>query len=177
VALFQPFSPFFVPSIVLLRRIFFGTNKIGYVSVGFYPARNYNVLVEFGGPKLTRNTLADQYVRTLAEHLPALCEKMCNDEEYRCENCDFRLSTTRGYRTTRLKLDDNYIVCRLQDIQYLLRIFYMVHMQQMRYLEAMPDVMNYATNVLSAIDYGEPNVNANEYIVYPQLFDELKALW
>jgi hypothetical protein len=84
---------------------------------------------------------------------------MCNDEQYRCENGDFRLSTTRGYRTARLKLGDNYIVYRLQDIQYLLRIFYMVHMQQKRYLEAMPDVMNYATVALSALDYVETTVN------------------
>jgi hypothetical protein len=53
----------------------------------------------------------------------------------------------------------------------------MVHMQQMRYLEAMPDVMNYATNALNAIDYVEPHVNANKCIVYPQLFDGLKVLW
>jgi hypothetical protein len=38
---------------VLLRRIFFiDTDKTRYVSVGFYPARNFDVLVEFGGPKL-----------------------------------------------------------------------------------------------------------------------------
>jgi hypothetical protein len=68
-------------------------------------------------------------------------------------------------------------VYKLQDIQYLLRIFYIVHVQQMRYLEAKSDVMNYATIALSAIDYVEPNVSANRCIVYPQLFEELKALW
>jgi hypothetical protein len=52
----------------------------------------------------------------------------------------------------------------------------MVRTQQMRYLEAMPVVMNYATNALSGIDYVEPNVNDNKYIVYPQIFDEIKAL-
>jgi hypothetical protein len=113
----------------------------------------------------------------LAEHLPALCEKMCNDEQYWCENGDFKLSTTRGYRAARLKLGDNYIVYKLQDIQNLLRIFYMVHMQQVRYLKAMPDVVNYETNALSAIDYVEPHVNASKCIVYPKLFDELKAYW
>jgi hypothetical protein len=53
----------------------------------------------------------------------------------------------------------------------------MVHTQKVRYLEAMPDVMNYETNALSAIDYVEPHVKASKCIVYPQLFDELKALW
>jgi hypothetical protein len=47
----------------------------------------------------------------------------------------------------------------------------------MRYLDAMPDVMNYATYALSEIDYVEPHVNASKCIAYPQLFDELKALW
>jgi hypothetical protein len=51
----------------------------------------------------------------------------------------------------------------------------MVHTQQMRYSEAMPDIMNYATNALSAIAYVEPNINANKYVVYPQLFDEFNA--
>ena len=96
---------------------------------------------------------------------------MCNDEQYRCENGDFRR------RVVTAVPGDNYIVYKLQDIQYLLRIFYIVHAQQMRYLEAMPDVMNYATIALSAIEYVEPNVNANKCIVYPQLFEELKALW
>jgi hypothetical protein len=82
------------------------------------------VLVQFGGHKLRPIVFADQYVRTLAEHLPDLCEKMCHDEQYRCESGDFRLYTTRGYRTARLKLGDNYIVYKLQDIQDLLRIFF-----------------------------------------------------
>jgi hypothetical protein len=46
----------------------------------------------------------------------------------------------------------------------------------MRYLEAISDVMNYAIIALSAIDYVEPNVNANKCIVYPELFEEMKAL-
>jgi hypothetical protein len=35
----------------------------------------------------------------------------------------------------------------------------------MRYLQAMPDVMNYVIVALSAIDYVETNVNANKCIV------------
>jgi hypothetical protein len=43
-AFVQPISPLFVPSMVLLRRIFFiDADKTRYVSVGFYPARNYDV--------------------------------------------------------------------------------------------------------------------------------------
>jgi hypothetical protein len=120
----QPISPLFVPTMVVLRRIFFiDTDKTRYVTVGFYPARNY----EFGGPKLRHIVLVDKYVRTLAEHLPELCEKMFHDEQYRCENGDLRLSKTRGYRTARLKLGDNYIVYRLRDfsICFVFSILYM----------------------------------------------------
>jgi hypothetical protein len=35
--------------------------------------------------------------------------------------------------------------------------------------------MNYAVSALIATDYVEAPVNANKYIVYPQLFDKLKA--
>jgi len=38
-------SPTFDPQRVLLRRLFF---RIKYVSVGFYPARDYELLVGFG---------------------------------------------------------------------------------------------------------------------------------
>jgi len=39
--------------------------------MGFYTARNYQLLVEIGSPKLTPFVLTDQHVKTLSEHLPA----------------------------------------------------------------------------------------------------------
>jgi hypothetical protein len=100
---------------------------------------------------------------------------MCNDEQYRCANGDFRLYDAW---LSHCPVENVTItLCRLQDIQYLLRIFYIAHAQQMRYVEAMSDVMNYATIALSAIDYVETNVNANKCIGYSQLYEELKALW
>jgi hypothetical protein len=100
--------------------------------------------------------------------------KKCGVGQYQCENGNFKLFTTRGYRTARLKLGYNYIVHKLIDLKYLLRIFYVVRKQQIHYLEAMPEVMDYAVNVLTATDYVEVPVNANKYIVYPQLFEELR---
>jgi hypothetical protein len=145
----QPVSPLFDPWRVLLRRIFFiDSDKTRYVSVGYYPARNYSVLVEFGGSRIKPIALTEANVRTLAEHLPTLCKKMCSDEQYQCENGNFRLFTTRAYRTARLKLGDNYIVYRLSDLQCLLRILYVIHNEQINYLEAMPEVMNYAVSAL-----------------------------
>ena len=46
---YWPASPSFDPHIVLLRRLFFiNSDGTKYVSAGFYPARNYKPLVEFG---------------------------------------------------------------------------------------------------------------------------------
>jgi len=46
-------GPAFDPSRVLLRRLFIlNDDKSRYVSVGFYPAHNYQPLVEFGGTRI-----------------------------------------------------------------------------------------------------------------------------
>jgi len=46
---YWPTNPFFDPKRILLRRLFFiNDDWTKYVSVGFYPARDYQPLVEFG---------------------------------------------------------------------------------------------------------------------------------
>jgi len=65
---------------VLLRRLFFlNANKTKHVSVGFYPARDYLPLVEFGvirscGSKAI--ILTDEQVYMLAQCLPAVADAM-----------------------------------------------------------------------------------------------------
>ena len=50
----------FDPSRVLLRRVFFlDPEKTKYISVGFYPSRNYQPLVEIGSPKSIPLILTD----------------------------------------------------------------------------------------------------------------------
>ena len=68
---FWPNNPAFDPKRVLLRRPFFiNEDRTNYVSVGFYPARDYLPLVEFGvtrrggGPKTL--ILSDKQVDELA---------------------------------------------------------------------------------------------------------------
>jgi hypothetical protein len=100
---------------------------------------------------------------------------MCSDEQCQCENGYFKLFTTRDYRTARLKLGDNYIVYNLSNLQYLLRVFYLIHKQQIHYLGAMPEVMDYAVSAQTATDYVDVPLNANIYIVYPQSFEEINA--
>jgi hypothetical protein len=74
-----PDSPAFDPNRVLLRRFFIDEDKTRYVSVGFYPARDYRPLVEFGHVRRERPTILivnDRHVKTLAEVLPRICESM-----------------------------------------------------------------------------------------------------
>ena len=71
------------PNKVLLRRVFFLDPEITkYISVGFYPARNYQPMVEIGSPKSTPIVLTDQHVKTLSEHLPAQIDALWRGDFY-----------------------------------------------------------------------------------------------
>jgi hypothetical protein len=88
-------SPAFDPNRVLLRRVFFiGEDKAKYASVGYYPTRDYQPLVDFGVPKKNPVILNDQQVRTMAEHFSSLFEALCNSEHYVCKDGDFRMNST-----------------------------------------------------------------------------------
>jgi hypothetical protein len=102
---------------------------------------------------------------------------MCNDRQYSSgsEKSEFTRSTTKQYRTGRLKHSDKYIVYRLHDLQNLLRILYLAHEQQKVFLNALPDILDYATIALTSSDYVEP-VTVNKNIQYKQLFEELKSI-
>ena len=84
-------SPAFDPKRVLLRRVFFiDEDRTKYVSVGFYPARDYQPLVEFGHVKREKPTilvLADRHVKTLAEILPRLQTEHYGKLEGRQNDC------------------------------------------------------------------------------------------
>jgi hypothetical protein len=64
-------SPAFDPKRVLHRRIFFlNEDKAKYVSIGYYPARNYEPLVEYGSVRNNQIILTEPQVRFLAEIVP-----------------------------------------------------------------------------------------------------------
>ena len=74
---YWPNNPAFYPKWVLLRRLFFiNEDRTEYVSVGFYPARDYLPLVEFGvvrrGGDPKTLILGDEQGDALAETLPTL---------------------------------------------------------------------------------------------------------
>jgi len=70
---------------VLLSRLFFiNANKTKYVSVGFYPARDYLPMVEFGVIRSCGSEaiiLTDEQVYTLAQCLPAVADAIVQGGE------------------------------------------------------------------------------------------------
>ena len=135
---YWPNNPAFDPKRVLLRRLFFiNEDRTKYVSVGFYPARDYLTLVEFGvvrrggGPKTI--ILSDEQVDAMAEALPMLWGAMCSGETSvgvrRCESGAFRLDVSRSQRTAPLYVETQFISLTSQDIDYLSRMFSVVQQQ------------------------------------------------
>jgi hypothetical protein len=101
---------------VLLRRLYFiNEDRTKYVSVGFYPARDYLPQVEFGVLRRAGYTksliLRDEQVGALAETMPTLRGAMysAGARGCRCESGAFRLYVTRSGRTARLYVDSQFI--------------------------------------------------------------------
>ena len=73
----------FDPNKVLLRRVLFlDPEKTKYISVGFYPSRNYQPLVEIGSPKSAPIILTDEHVKTLSDHLPGQIDALWRGDFY-----------------------------------------------------------------------------------------------
>jgi hypothetical protein len=105
-------SPLFDPKMVLLRHIFFiNEDYTKYVSVGFYPARGYQSLVEFRASRNRPNLLTEQHVPTFAEHLPRLFEAVCREEHYCRVDCALKLVKAGSHRTAKLSLNKQFLIC------------------------------------------------------------------
>jgi hypothetical protein len=173
----EAISMAFDPNRALLRRVFFiGSNKTKYISVAFYPNKNYQPMVEIGAPDKTPLLLTERYVRLMAEHLPAQCDALCNNEYYIALDEDFKMNTAGGYRFARVSVGKQYIFFKLHELKYLSHIFYMVHNQLIRYTKALPDLMTYVSSALHSTTYVEPSPNADKAILYYQLFEEVKSV-
>ena len=108
--LIEAISPEFHPNRVLLQRVFFiNEENTRYISIGFNPARNYRPLVAFGGSKIKPVLLTEQYVATMADCLPRICNSMCGNEQYGRSDGPFRLNTTGCNRIARLYIDKHFV--------------------------------------------------------------------
>jgi hypothetical protein len=95
-------EPFYAASFSSLR-----TSK--YMSVGYYPARGYQPLAEFGGTKKLFLLLNDQQLQTMAANIAALCDALSTNEYYTKKDVDFRMNTTGSYRVARVYLGKQYL--------------------------------------------------------------------
>ena len=92
--------------------------------MGFYPVRNYQPLVEISGPKLIPIIIAEQHVMTMAENLPALCEALCREEQFRCVDGDFKMNTSGTFKTAKISLSKKKSVSfKLSELRYVSYIF------------------------------------------------------
>jgi hypothetical protein len=157
----EAISRIFDPSRVLRRVFFFDEKKSKYVLIGFYPACDYQVLVEFGGQRSKPIALTEQHLSTLAENLPRICEAIYGGEQNSCKDDIFRLNTTGSYRVARMYLDKQYISLKLTELQYLTNILHVVRKEQSLYFIALPNVVAYATAAMSSTVYVAPAPNAS----------------
>jgi hypothetical protein len=173
----EAISPAFDPNRALLRRVFFiGPDKAKYVSIGFYPTKNYQPMVELGAHGKTPLLLDDGQVRHMAEHLAAQCDALCNNDYYITREGDFKMNTSGSYRVAIVSLRKQQIYFKLHELKYLSYIFFMVRNQLTRYTKALPDVLNYIASALYSTTYVEPSPAADKDILYYQLFEELKSI-
>jgi uncharacterized protein (DUF1786 family) len=90
---------------------FLDSENYKYVSVWYYPTRCYRFLIEFGGSHLSSIIIDDEYLSTLYEHLPKMCESMCRCTRYACKDSVFGLSYSGGnLEVARMYLDKSYII-------------------------------------------------------------------
>jgi len=104
-------------------------DKPKYMSVGYYPARDYQPLVEFGAIRRGGSKsliLADEQVAAMADCLPAIRDSMCVGGDrvvFKCESGIFRLPTPRRHGSARLFVGTEYIGLTQPDMDYLVRVF------------------------------------------------------
>jgi hypothetical protein len=167
----------FDPHRVLLRCVFFiNLDRTRYVSVGFYPAQNYQPLVEFGGSRIKPITLNEKQVATLAVHLPRLHQELCNASGFQVKVDDnFAISSAAANNIAKFTMGDQRMQFKVADLRYLKDIFYRVQNQLTYYTIALPDLMSYVNQVIGSTEYVNPPANMSPYFSYPQLYEELKS--
>ena len=112
---YWPVNPAFDLQRFLLQRLFFlSGDRTKYVSVGFYPSRDHQTLVEFGAIRSGGSKsliLADEQVDTWAGCLPAIRVSMCfgGDRVIKCENGNLSLHKPRRNGLARLYVGTEFI--------------------------------------------------------------------
>jgi len=145
--------------------------KTKYISVGIYPVRNYQPLVEIGS-KSTPIVLTYQHVKTFSENLPAQVDALWRGDFYVMYG-EFAMHSASPFNTAILTLgkkkNRKSVFIKLNGLRYLAYILLMVENQLLNYSEAMSDVINYVLTTLNSTSFVEPSANASKNILYYQL--------
>jgi len=164
------------PNRAMIRRFFFiAEDKSKYVSVGFYPARGYQPLAEFGGPKKLPLPLNAHQLQTMADNIAALCNALSTNEHFVKKDGDFKMNTTGSYRLARVYLGKPYLSFTYEELRNLDYIMYMIQNQMTFYIAVMTDIMAYIFTAHTSATFVEPLSTADKSINY-QLFEELMSV-
>jgi len=98
------------PNRAMLRRVLFiAEDKSKFVSVGYYPARGYQPLAEFGGAKKLHLLLDAHQLQKMAENIAALRNALFTNEHFSKKDGDFKTNTTGSYKIARVYLSKPYL--------------------------------------------------------------------
>jgi len=160
----------------MLRRVFFfAEDKSKYVSVGFYPARGYQPLEEFGGAKKLPLLLDAQQLRTMADNIAALCSALSRNEHF-AKDGDFKMNTTGSYRLARVYLGKPYLSFTYEELRNLAYIMYMIQNQMTFYTAAMTYLIAYIDTARSCATYLESPSTVERSSINYELFEEFKSV-
>jgi len=163
------------PNRAMLRRVFFiAEDKSKFVSVGFFPARGYQPLAEFGGAKKLPLLLNAQQLQTMADNIAALCNALATNEQFSTKDGDFRMNSTGSYRIAKVYLDKQFLSYTYEELRNLSYIMYMIQNQLAHYKAAMNDVIAYIDTAHDSVTFVDPPSTAHKSVNYYQLFEEIK---
>ena len=165
------------PNTAILRRVFFiAEDKSKFVSVGFFPARGYQPLAEFGGAKKLPLLLNAQQLQTMSDNIAALCNALATNEQFSTKDGDFKMNTTGSYRVARLYIDKQFLSFTYEELRNLVYIMYMIQNQMTFFTAAMNDVITYIDTAHDSVTFVAPSSTAHKAINYYQLFEEIKSV-
>jgi len=145
------------PNRAMLRCVFFiAEDQSKFVSVGYYPARGYQPLAEFGGAKKLPLLLDAQQLQTLAENIAALCNALSANEHFSKNDGDLKMNTTGSYRIARVYLGKQSLSFTYEELRNLAYIMYMIQNQLTFYTAAMTDVIAYIDTAHDSVAFVEP---------------------
>jgi len=160
----------------LLRVFFIAEDMSKFVSVGYYPARGYQPLAEFGGAKKLPLLLDAKQLQTMAKNIATLCNALSTNEHFSKKDGDFKMNTTGSYSIARVYLGKQYLSFTYVELSNLAYIMYVILNQLSFYTAAMTDVIAYTNTTHDSAIVAEPPSTGNKSINYYQLFEEIKSV-